>query len=473
MKRSSILSISAALLVSCPTLSPAQQPVPAEQTPIDQLNALKARVTANFHARVEAARKCDVEQYRGLVNELYSILQESNRLLEANRNADAWTYPVLNNENKQIRFTFNNSQAELQRLEAACSKNTSAPEGKIGTIGSTTPETAPEQFRMPADWEDPSASLEYLHRWAHVAFNLHTLAAARCDLVEMRAQRSKLETFSRAAEEFRRKMNKGSSLRRYGQKAVGQANTFANTIRDLWKAALARQPMNCPTVPDKAIQAPAPPTTPVPPIKKAQDCPVPGTPGDKTSSEHGMRFMPPDEKSERLLAAHNRARAEVGVQPLTWDRELAAGAAQYAQQMSAVGRVHAPRAGRECVRENLLQSLPGQRSPEQMVGVWIAEKAHFKPGIFPDVSTAGDWSKVGHYTQIIWPTTTHVGCAVHSDARYDWTVCRYTPPGNQDGKRVLEFPPVAKQPAPGQGVPLPYPSAMPPAPSPEGAPPPT
>jgi uncharacterized protein YkwD len=150
-----------------------------------------------------------------------------------------------------------------------------------------------------------------------------------------------------------------------------------------------------------------------------------------------MRFTVPDKNAERMLAAHNQARAEVGVPPLVWDRELAVGAADHAARMSTAGRTHASRAGRECVRENLLQSLKGGRTPEQMVGVWIAEKTHFKPGTFPEVSTTGDWSQVGHYTQIIWATTTHVGCAVHSDARYDWTVCRYTPPGNQDGNSVL------------------------------------
>jgi hypothetical protein len=150
-----------------------------------------------------------------------------------------------------------------------------------------------------------------------------------------------------------------------------------------------------------------------------------------------MRFTPPDDQSQRMLAAHNRARAEAGVPPLIWDRELAAGAASYATQMSSVGRVHAPRAGRKCVRENLLQSLPGGRSPEEMVGVWISEKRYFVPGIFPNVSSTGNWSNVGHYTQVIWRSTTHIGCAVHSDSRYDWTVCRYSPPGNRDGSPVL------------------------------------
>jgi hypothetical protein len=147
-------------------------------------------------------------------------------------------------------------------------------------------------------------------------------------------------------------------------------------------------------------------------------------------------FRPDDIRMIEIYQQHNVARAEYGSGPLVWDPMLAQGAAAYARQLTTLGRVHAPRECRRDIRENLLQSLRGQRSPAQMVGVWTAERQYFKPGIFPDVSTTGDWSRVGHYTQMIWPTTTRLGCAIYSDARYDWTVCRYSPPGNRDGTMV-------------------------------------
>ena len=78
----------------------------------------------------------------------------------------------------------------------------------------------------------------------------------------------------------------------------------------------------------------------------------------------------------------------------------------------------------------------GHYSPEQMVGNWAREKAWFRPGIFPNVSSTGDWLDVSHYSQMIWPTTTSVGCAVHRARRTDFLVCRYAPRGNQDGRRV-------------------------------------
>jgi hypothetical protein len=143
--------------------------------------------------------------------------------------------------------------------------------------------------------------------------------------------------------------------------------------------------------------------------------------------------QPDDLRMIEIFKAHNDARFLYGSQPIVWDPELARGAADYARQLTVLDRVHAPREGRRDVRENLLQSLRGGRSPKEMVGVWVGERRYFKPGVFPDVSTTGDWARVGHYTQMIWPTTVRLGCAIHSDMKFDWTVCRYSPPGNKDG----------------------------------------
>jgi hypothetical protein len=146
---------------------------------------------------------------------------------------------------------------------------------------------------------------------------------------------------------------------------------------------------------------------------------------------------PPDRAMATILEEHNKARAEAGSPPLRWDPQLAAQAASYAPTITPDGRpVHSSRTGRETTRENLLPVLPGT-SPRNMVGVWTAERKNFVPGTFPNVSKTGNWADVGHYTQMIWPTTTNVGCAIHKGQPYDWLVCRYSPPGNRDGSPIL------------------------------------
>ena len=144
----------------------------------------------------------------------------------------------------------------------------------------------------------------------------------------------------------------------------------------------------------------------------------------------------PADVAARILAAHNAERAAVGHRPLVWDGALAASAASYGPVLARLGRlVHSPRDGRPGQRENLAMAMRGTMSPEQLVGLWTDEKRLLQPGLFPNVSRTGNWNDVAHYTQMVWPTTTRVGCAIHR-AKWDYLICRYSPPGNIDGRPV-------------------------------------
>ena len=139
----------------------------------------------------------------------------------------------------------------------------------------------------------------------------------------------------------------------------------------------------------------------------------------------------------RILAAHNAERAAAGVGALSWDPVLSAAAAAYAQQLAASGRFeHSDRHARRGIGENLWMGSHGAFSPESMVGGWAAEKRWFVPGTFPNNSRTGSWEDVGHYTQMIWPSTQRVGCAIASSGRIDYLVCRYAAAGNMDGRTV-------------------------------------
>ena len=143
------------------------------------------------------------------------------------------------------------------------------------------------------------------------------------------------------------------------------------------------------------------------------------------------------ELAARLLAAQNRERAMAGHAPLGWDPALAASAASYGPTLARLRRlVHSPRQTRPGQRENLAMAYHGTLSPEQLVAMWSAEKRYLRPGLFPAVSSSGNWLDVAHYTQMVWPTTTHVGCALYQ-ADWDYLICRYSPPGNIDGRPVL------------------------------------
>ncbi len=150
------------------------------------------------------------------------------------------------------------------------------------------------------------------------------------------------------------------------------------------------------------------------------------------------RHAPPSNAVEaRLLAAHNDERRRVGAPPLLWSADLEVEARSWARELIATGRfAHDPRPHGH--GENLWTGW-GDRTwtPEEMVEDWIEERKDYRPGVFPNVSRTGNWTAVGHYTQLIWAGTTHVGCAIEARGDQQLLACRYAPPGNVDGRRPL------------------------------------
>lgn len=136
-----------------------------------------------------------------------------------------------------------------------------------------------------------------------------------------------------------------------------------------------------------------------------------------------------------IMQAQNHARAAYGSPPLVWNEALAASARAYAGALARTGRfAHDPQ--REAVArqgENLWRGTRGAFDYSTMVADWIDEGKNFRPGRFPDVTRKVHWTMVSHYTQIVWPATTSVGCAIVSNASDDYLVCRYLPAGNVFG----------------------------------------
>lgn len=139
---------------------------------------------------------------------------------------------------------------------------------------------------------------------------------------------------------------------------------------------------------------------------------------------------------QRVVAAHNRERSALGIEPLQWDPALAASARQWAAHLSASGRFeHAPERESEPQGENLWAGTRGYYGLEAMVDGWVREKRYFRPGTFPHNSTTGRVEDVGHYTQLVWRETRRVGCALASGTREDVLVYRYSEAGNYIGER--------------------------------------
>ncbi len=143
----------------------------------------------------------------------------------------------------------------------------------------------------------------------------------------------------------------------------------------------------------------------------------------------------PNSFAQRLLTAHNAERSRIGIAPLAWSPELAAQAQVWADSLARRGAFeHSKERGG--AGENLWIGTAGYYAPEAMIGALVSEGQYFRPGTFPDVSRTGRWQDVGHYTQLIWPATREVGCALAEGQGREVLVCRYFPAGNWNGQQV-------------------------------------
>ena len=121
------------------------------------------------------------------------------------------------------------------------------------------------------------------------------------------------------------------------------------------------------------------------------------------------------------LAAHNQLRARHCVPPMVWDAELAAQAKAWANRCMFE---HDPSAG--SVGENLYYESPRLRDVKAGVDDWYSEIAEY------NFATTRYISAAGHFTQVIWKSSTRLGCAVNycPGMKGAYLVCRYAPAGN-------------------------------------------
>ncbi len=131
-------------------------------------------------------------------------------------------------------------------------------------------------------------------------------------------------------------------------------------------------------------------------------------------------------EAQALVDAHNRVRAKHCAGPLAWSPKLAQVAQQWANSLRDQGCAFAHSKG--SYGENLAAGSTGLLDPGSVVSMWYDEVAQYK---FPN---GGFSMKTGHFTQVVWRATTHVGCG-HSQCKgMDIWVCEYDPPGNWEGQ---------------------------------------
>ena len=149
------------------------------------------------------------------------------------------------------------------------------------------------------------------------------------------------------------------------------------------------------------------------------------------NGQHAFAIISEDAEVQitEILNRHNYYRSTVNgenIPNLKWSSTLATSAQSYADYL---GDNNLFEHSGGLYGENL---AAGQPSWTSALDAWGSEKSHFIYAPFGnDASDTTYWGDGGHYTQIIWKTTTECGCGSASHPTYRTVyVCQYSPAGN-------------------------------------------
>ncbi len=145
-----------------------------------------------------------------------------------------------------------------------------------------------------------------------------------------------------------------------------------------------------------------------------------------------------------LVATHNHWRATVGVPPLTYSAALAASSQSWANQLKQTQQCKMKHSKSEgAYGENLYWASAvlwsdGKRELQKVlsskvVDDWASERTDYNY----QLNSCTPGKMCGHFTQVVWRSTTKVGCAIAicEDSKEQVWVCQYQPAGNWVGEK--------------------------------------
>lgn len=126
-----------------------------------------------------------------------------------------------------------------------------------------------------------------------------------------------------------------------------------------------------------------------------------------------------------LVAGHNKARADVRLQPITWDCRLANMAQEWASK--SVYEHSDTDLG-----ENIFVSGDPNATMGTVMERWIGERMNWNNS----AGTCAGGKVCTHYTQIVWKPTLRFGCGINRNSTGKWKsvlVCNYAPASKNSG----------------------------------------
>merc|ERR1712126_66838 len=179
-------------------------------------------------------------------------------------------------------------------------------------------------------------------------------------------------------------------------------------------------------------------------IKRVMD--FPQNINENEESRSGSEDYSKDKFAESFLAEHNKLRAKHGVPPLKLTDKLSKTAQDWAEKLLKENSLdqldHSPQS--RPYQESLWGGDGSLADPKKIIQDWYSESKDYKYDVeIPDKKTFKE-KNIGHFTQIVWKSTTELGVGVASKDGKVIVVAHYSPKGNMLGHFIANVLPPKK-----------------------------
>jgi len=158
------------------------------------------------------------------------------------------------------------------------------------------------------------------------------------------------------------------------------------------------------------------------------------------------RSLYDDADAEGIVKLHDELRASVTPGPpidmekMLWNDALATAAQGYAEectwghgQPKWIGdlEIDGSPLSEETVGQNMFRGANDRFDWKNATNLWFNERVDYHYA----TTTCNKGKECGHYTQLVWSTSKHIGCGWHKCPHKDFIICNYFPPGNWKGEK--------------------------------------
>lgn len=157
-------------------------------------------------------------------------------------------------------------------------------------------------------------------------------------------------------------------------------------------------------------------------------------PAQSVPAKTGSKVTQAD--AQQALDFHNKARKDVGSKPLMWSAEVAAYAQAWADDLASRNCAFEHRSGTKKEKsygENIFMGSGAAYTALDASTSWYSEIKDYVHGPL----NSSNWYNTGHYTQVVWSSTTEVGVGTATcESGAIIIVANYNPPGNYMGQKA-------------------------------------